>query len=194
MLWRNVFVFSLLLWISYATAQSQNDVLQVTKEIVSGSQGLYTVRVGYKSVGESGRAFNINIWDSLPSTLDLVSGKLVLKGEQPTSEWTYNTYQVRVNPRGGIQFTLDKRDEEVALPAAEITFTRADKSASVEVLRTDPVSLTVSLVIPEGHISLSPLIAFFTLALPVLAAVYAIPHFRAVALRNKKKSWGNKKN
>eukprot|EP01089_Gocevia_fonbrunei_P020644 TRINITY_DN773_c0_g1_i1.p1 TRINITY_DN773_c0_g1~~TRINITY_DN773_c0_g1_i1.p1 ORF type:complete len:183 (+),score=47.51 TRINITY_DN773_c0_g1_i1:150-698(+) len=168
-------LFSLLLVSIFA--QSSNDVLQAEKTVTSGKNGIYTVKVGYRSTVEPTRAFNVKIVDTLPPTLELVSGSLVVIAEEPTQEWNYNTYTVRAS---NIHFTLDKRSVEVTLPASEILFTRDPSAASYEeTLKTETVSLTASLVVPEGNINyLTAAVAFFTLVLPVAAPILLIPYFQ----------------
>ena len=56
--------------------------LEVEKKVEPGTtNGVYRVSVGYRSVGHSGRVYGVVIVDSLPRTLDLVSGELVVKVE-----------------------------------------------------------------------------------------------------------------
>jgi len=159
--------------------------LEVTKTVQAGSNGVYTVSVGYRSVGHS-KAYGVVIVDSLPKTLDLVSGELVVKVEEPaTEEWTYNTYQVKAR---GVDFTLAHRSVDIELPAAEVSYSTASgNTATNHTVSTKPVSLTVELVIPQGTLNLTPVIIFFTLVFPVAAAYYGIPYFRKAELKNKKK-------
>src|SRR5437868_5417286 len=52
--------------------------LEVLKSVTAGTgNGISTVSVGYRSVGHSGRVYGVTIVDSLPKTLELVSGELV---------------------------------------------------------------------------------------------------------------------
>jgi len=106
--------------------------------------------------------------------------------DDPASEeWTYNTYQVKTR---GIEFTLDRRSVDIELPPAEVSYsTSSGNSVTNHTLFTKPVILQAELVIPKGNFNLTPVIAFFTLLVPVVAAVYGIPYFRKVELKKKKK-------
>eukprot|EP01090_Pellita_catalonica_P008250 TRINITY_DN18977_c1_g1_i1.p1 TRINITY_DN18977_c1_g1~~TRINITY_DN18977_c1_g1_i1.p1 ORF type:complete len:189 (-),score=35.62 TRINITY_DN18977_c1_g1_i1:73-639(-) len=164
---------------------ASNDVIEAQKVVVGDNgAGVYTIKVGYRAVGEN-RAFNIKIIDSLPKTLDLVSGKLVLKGEEPSSEWTWNVYQVKAR---NIDFTLNQLSTDVELPPARVVFSRNNvENSAEETLETESQTVTVSLVIPQGKVSLMPVIAFFVLVFPVVVAVYAIPYYGSKATQKKKK-------
>jgi len=175
------------LWIP--SSFGENPGLEVSKTVTSsGANGVFTVKVGYRVVGTAapGRVFGVRIVDSFPNTLELVSGELVVLREDPTSEeWTYNTYQVRAK---GIEFTIEKRSVDIELPPAEITYSiSSGNTVTNKTVFTQPTTLTAELVIPKGTFHLDPLIAFFTLVSPVLAAVFAIPHFRKVEIKNRKK-------
>jgi len=177
---------ALLLCISWVGA-SETDRLEVTKTVVSGTNGVFTVSVGYRVIGSvaPGRISGVTIVDSLPKNLDLVSGNLVIKGEEPTDEWTYNVYQVKARE---IAFTLAQRSVDIELPAAEISWSQnAGNTVTHHTTHTKPVSLAVELVVPKGTFQLTPLVAFFTLVFPLIAALYAIPHFRQAEIKELKK-------
>eukprot|EP01087_Luapelamoeba_hula_P016451 TRINITY_DN5060_c0_g1_i3.p1 TRINITY_DN5060_c0_g1~~TRINITY_DN5060_c0_g1_i3.p1 ORF type:complete len:194 (+),score=36.48 TRINITY_DN5060_c0_g1_i3:69-650(+) len=166
--------------------------LDVTKTVTPGN-GVFTVQVGYKlaDASQAGRLFGVTIIDSIPSTLDLVSGELVVKGEDPTEEWTYNTYTVRTASK---DFTIEKRNVNVDLPAAEVIYSQSAGSAVTNhTTYTNHASIDAELIVPKGSISAAPVIAFFTLLFPLAVAVYLIPYFRRSELeivkaqRNKKK-------
>jgi len=168
-------------------------LLEVEKSVSAGpSNGLYTVKVGYRVVGHvaPGRVRGIKIIDSLPNTLDLVSGNLVLLAEEPTtSEWYYNIYQVKARE---VEFTLQHRTLDVELPPAEIQFSTSGNNVN-HTLHTTPLTLTLHLVIPQGELNLWPVVGFFTLVFPLLAAVYAIPHYRNRDVKRIKQKMKQKK-
>eukprot|EP01098_Paradermamoeba_levis_P002864 TRINITY_DN1360_c0_g1_i1.p1 TRINITY_DN1360_c0_g1~~TRINITY_DN1360_c0_g1_i1.p1 ORF type:complete len:176 (-),score=69.73 TRINITY_DN1360_c0_g1_i1:64-591(-) len=172
------FLFCLLFISFFIQINAKSEFLEVTKTVTKNDDNTFTVQVGYRSLVGSGRITEVKIFDSLPVHLEVGSGKLVLKGSNPTDEWTYNTYQVVPT---GIDFTLDKRTKEFVLPATEITFTK-DGNA-VETVKTESLPITVELPVPKGSIHLSPVVGFFTLVLPVVAAYFLIDQ----AAKDKKK-------
>jgi len=161
--------------------------LEVSKSVTpAGADGVFTVSVGYKlSNAAPGRVFGVTIIDSLPSTLDLVSGDLVVKGEDPTDDsWIYNTYKVKA---AAADFTIEKRSVDVVLPPAEVSWSQnAGNVVTNHTVHTKPVSLVAELVIPKGTIAATPVIAFFTLLFPLAMAVYLIPFFRNNEVKNIK--------
>jgi len=155
----------------------------VKKVVDHEGDGIYAVSIGYKLVSGS-QASNLQIIDSLPSTVDLVRGKLVTKiTEHPTTDWTYHTYFVKASPE--IEFTLSHLKHEVELPEAEIRYSRDARGTKIDVIKTAPVTVTLELPLPQGSIDYPYVIAFFTIALPILAAFFLIRSYSHAATKNK---------
>jgi hypothetical protein len=75
-------IFALLCLASLALLAQGANLLEVSKTVEAGPKtGVYTVTIGYKVIGAPGRVNNVNIADSLPEELALVSGDLVVKAE-----------------------------------------------------------------------------------------------------------------
>jgi len=181
---KSLFIVVLGAWLlTLVLAQSAEHLLEVQKTVEPESlNGVYTIKVSYRATPSAKNISDITIIDSLPNSLELVSGQLVRKVSSPTSDWSHNSYQVKAI---GVDLSLHKKSASIELPPAEISFT-AGNSVNVLTVRTAPQTLTVTLALPEGYIHLSPLICFVTLILPVAVAVYAIPYFRTQALKKKK--------
>jgi len=146
--------------------------LEVRKSVEHEGDGIYSVSIGYKLISGS-HAANLQIIDSLPSTIDLVRGKLVTKiSENPTSEWTYHTYFIKASSE--IAFTLSHLKHEVEPPEAEIRYSKDSKGTKLEIIKTAPVTVTLELPLPQGSIREPYVIAFLTIVLPILAAFFLI--------------------
>jgi len=146
--------------------------LEVRKVVEYEGDGIYSVAIGYKLISGS-HATNLQIIDSLPSTIDLVRGKLVTKiTENPTTEWTYHTYFIKASSE--IVFTLSQLKHEVELPEAEIRYSKDSKGTKLEIIKTAPVTITLELPLPQGSIHQPYLIGFLTIVLPILAAFFLI--------------------
>eukprot|EP00005_Dracoamoeba_jomungandri_P005969 CAMPEP_0174261104 /NCGR_PEP_ID=MMETSP0439-20130205/11233_1 /TAXON_ID=0 /ORGANISM="Stereomyxa ramosa, Strain Chinc5" /LENGTH=187 /DNA_ID=CAMNT_0015345525 /DNA_START=51 /DNA_END=614 /DNA_ORIENTATION=+ len=158
------------------------------KKVVEGSaNGVYTIAVGYKSSG-TGNAKDILISDSLPSTLELVSGELVAKSPDATSEWIWHRYQVKAT---GVKFTLKEQEVEVVLPPATITYRDAGNRQNT--VKTDETTLVTRFtLIPAFNIlpvkyDLTPVVLFFTVLLPLIGAYYGTSRYHKKAAASKKK-------
>ncbi|ELR13032.1 uncharacterized protein ACA1_097160 [Acanthamoeba castellanii str. Neff] len=176
-------IVALLCLASLALFANAANLLEVSKTVEAGPKtGVYTVTIGYKVIGAPGRVANVNIADSLPEELDLVSGDLVVKAEDPsTEEWYYHSYQVK---NKNVHLTIAEPEAVVELPPAEVSYTTGGNAVST--VSTDAVPLVIGVPFPKGTFNLTPVIAFFTLALPVLAAVYLIPYFSTSQLKKRK--------
>jgi len=169
-----------LLFLLFHLAQGQ---LEVKKSAEAGPRsGHYTTTVSYRAVGAAGRIFNVRVVDSLPEELDLVSGQPVAKVDDPaTDEWYHYSYVVR--PRH-VNITIAQPEAAVELPSAEVSYSTGGTNV-FHTVYTEPVTLIIELPIPKGTMDLWPAIAFFTLALPVLAAYFFIPHASSVQKKRK---------
>jgi hypothetical protein len=134
---------------------------------------------------------------------------LTLAAQPSTEEWYYHSYQVK---NKNVHLTIAEPEAVVELPPAEVSYTTGGNAVST--VSTDAVPLVIGVPFPKGTLyalllatvashrvvsdlpsitslslecsNLTPVIAFFTLALPVLAAVYLIPYFSTSQLKKRK--------
>jgi len=163
--------------------EARGGLVDAQKEITAIGAGVWMVNVSYRLAnGVKAKISQVQIHDSLPHTVDLLSGKLVLLGDVPTSAWTSNIYEIKVSPDAELNVSVQAVDVE--LPAAEISFLRSDSSARDSV-RTKPVNFVLTIPVPTGTINSPLLIAFATIAFPIIAAVTLISYFQRTHQKKK---------
>eukprot|EP00696_Hemimastix_kukwesjijk_P013834 gnl/Hemi2/27662_TR9146_c1_g1_i1.p1 gnl/Hemi2/27662_TR9146_c1_g1~~gnl/Hemi2/27662_TR9146_c1_g1_i1.p1 ORF type:complete len:208 (+),score=53.15 gnl/Hemi2/27662_TR9146_c1_g1_i1:62-625(+) len=174
-------VVTLCLSFCLGTTTEQFEVKKSAVEV----DGVFVVTVEYRAISANPVHTEVQIIDELPVAVNLHSGALVVTAEKVTSEWQQHTY--RVNAPNS-DFSLEEREKQVILPAAEVRFNKPGAADSI-VLKTEPVPIIVSLQIPKGKYSgplYTGIIVFFTLALPVLAATFLNQRYHTMAARSKR--------
>jgi len=187
-------ILCVIMCMSYVVQGMRNDVLEVRKQ-VSTVADHYLIAISYRSVGEAGRVSNIQIIDSLPEGLKLINGDLVAKVKDPNADWNFMSYQASANVNPAL-FSIENSTLEILLPSAEVSYARTGHSSQRESIYTETTSIKrelVDSVVNKGGsrlsgVSSSVVVAWFALALPVVAAINLINTYQQKALDKSKKS------
>ena len=176
--------------ISFIQAQNLLDVYKNVTAI-SGSSN-YEVHIGYKLKSKNEKVTDVQIQDTLPSNVELTKGQLNIKADDPTSDWTFYSYEVavKVDP---YEFSLVNRTSYVYLPGAQVSYAKDKSSKDRETVSTNEASIDVDIssLIPKGgwllpELYSSVVVGFFTLIFPILAAINLIDIGRNNAVKAKK--------
>jgi len=179
-----IILLAYLIVLCFTEEQVKNDVLVVKKTAVNSSHSnTYEIKIQYKVASNSGKVSNVVISDYLPEQLYLVSGNLVVKADDATTEWKEVLYIAKLSC--DVKLTLQNISTEIILPPAVVSYTRGSVTGS---LSTNSVTINAKISPPQGKFDFPLPIAFFTLVLPILAGVFLINSFHGRALAKSRKS------
>eukprot|EP00008_Paramoeba_atlantica_P009398 CAMPEP_0201490188 /NCGR_PEP_ID=MMETSP0151_2-20130828/25414_1 /ASSEMBLY_ACC=CAM_ASM_000257 /TAXON_ID=200890 /ORGANISM="Paramoeba atlantica, Strain 621/1 / CCAP 1560/9" /LENGTH=187 /DNA_ID=CAMNT_0047876043 /DNA_START=80 /DNA_END=640 /DNA_ORIENTATION=- len=162
--------FFFLLFLFFSAVQI--DAVTVSKSTSSLTNGDVEVILSFTVDDRNERATDVTFHDHLPVHVELKEGDLVglIREEIRPTIPVFVRYVVTPV---GLELGLKNRTIDVELPSATFSYKTGPKSERTQA-KTNPAVASFPLSFPQGHQQYPELIAFVTIALPVISALFAV--------------------